>query len=84
MHACLRDACLLLMSPCAIMVATCLLTDAICLLNVMLALRYVLIVVCLVVRLLHASECLLVTCVPKNDKFLHRCLLDIAHDSRFL
>ena len=84
MHACLRVACLLLMPPCAIMVVTCLLTDAICLLNVMLALNYVLTVVCLVVRLLHASECLLVTCVPQIYKFLHCCLLDIAYVSRFL
>ena len=84
MHACLRVACLLLMSPYAIMVASCLRFNAICLLNVMLALSYVLTVVCLVVRLLHASECLLVTCVPQIYKFLHRCLLDIAYVSRFL
>ena len=71
MHACLRVACLLLMSPYAIIVVSCLLTDALCLLNVMLALSYVLTVVCLVVRLLHASECLLVTFVPQIDKFLH-------------
>ena len=73
MHACLRVACLLLMSPCGILAATCLLTDAICLLNNMLALSHVTNVVCLSVRLLHASECLLVTFVPQIDKFLHCC-----------
>ena len=71
MRACLRVACLLLLSPCAILVATCLLTHAICLLNNMLALSHVANVVCLFVRLLHASECLLVTFVPQIDTFLH-------------